>query len=455
MNKKPFSHHDRDWTSGSIARNLVLLSWPVIISQSLNMLGPTIDLIWVGKLGSSSMAGVGIAGMAIMLTMSAMMGLAQGSRAMIARFVGRRDMTGANKVAQQGFSISALYSTGMVCIGIFFSETILRLMGVEADVLSEGAPYMKIMFVGAAARSFRMMSESIMQSSGDAITPMKIGFLFRSFHIIVCPFLILGWWIFPRLGVTGAALANVLSQGLGMAVGLWILFSGRTRLTLTLKDYRFDLNLIWRIVKIGIPVSVMGMQRGLSQLLLILFVVPFGTTAVAAHTLLSRIEMILTMICMGTGIAAGVLAGQSLGAGKPDRAEKSGWLAGGFTEIVMILCSIALFIWPEVIIKIFNTEPGLVKMAGIFVRIGVVGFLMLGFGPVFMQILSGVGDTFPPMLIALINTWIILIPLGFLLPKVGNLGVFGVRWAMAFGMFLPGIAYIIYFKSGRWKRKKV
>lgn len=445
----------RDWTEGSIMRNLLMLSWPIIISQSLNMLGPTIDLVWVGKLGSAAMAGVGIAGMAIMFVMSAMMGLTQGARAMIARFVGRGDTLGANNIAQQGLVVSACYSTLMIFIGFFFSEMILKIMGVQTDVILEGAAYLRIMFVGAATRSFRMMTESIMQSSGDTVTPMKIGFIFRSVHIIICPFLILGWWICPRLGVSGAALANVLSQGLGMIIGFWILLSGHTRLSLTFKDFRIDLDIIWRIVKIGIPVAVMGMQRGLSQLLLIFFIAPFGTIAVAAHTLLHRIEMVLVMICMGMGIASGVLAGQNLGAGKPDRAERSGWIAAALTEGVMIICLTVIFIWPEAVVRIFNTEPNLMKTACIFIRIAVVGFLMLGFGPIFMQFLSGVGDTFPPMLIALLNTWLVLMPMAYILPGVGNLGVFGVRWAMAGTMFLPGIAYIIYFKSGRWKQKVV
>ena len=453
--RKTLLHKERDWTKGGIIRNLLMLSWPIIISQSLNMMGPTIDLIWVGRLGSASMAGVGVAGMVVMLFMSGMMGLSQGIRAMIARFIGGNDKSGANNVAQQGFTICGLYSIGMILIGILFSESILRLMGVKADVIMEGTPYLRIMFVGAAVRSFRMMTESIMQSSGDAVTPMKIGFLYRSFHIIICPFLILGWWIFPRLGVTGAALANVLSQSLGMVVGLWVLVEGYSRLSLTFKGFHIDKNIIWRIVKIGIPAAVMGMQRGLSQTLLILFMVPFGTVAVAAHTLLHRVEMILVMICMGTGIASGVLAGQNLGAGSPERAEKSGWYAAFLTEGVMIIFSAAIFTWPEVIINLFNTEPELMKTACVFLRIAVAGFLVLGFGPLFMQVLSGVGDTLTPMIVALVNTWLFLIPMAFFLPKIGGLGPYGVRWAMAINMFIPAIAYIIYFKKGGWKKKVV
>lgn len=445
----------KDWTKGSIARNLVMLSWPIIVSQSLNMVGPTIDMIWVGKLGKAAIAGVGVAGMAVMFGMAAMMGLAQGARAIIARFIGRGDPEGANHVARQAFLISACYALVMVSVGIYFTETILTLMKVEADVVAEGSTYMRIMFLGGAAMAFRMMTEGVMQSSGDAKTPMKISLLFRAVHLVFCPLLVFGVGVFPRLGVSGAAVANLFSQGLGLAVGLWILFSGRTLLKLTLKNFYVDLGIMWRIVKIGIPAIIMGMQRGFGHLILMYFMVPFGTTAVAAHTILQRVEMILVMVCMGAGISAGVLAGQNLGAGYPERAEKGGWLAAGFAESIMILCAVGILLWPDGIIRVFNTDPELISTGRAFLRINVFGFLLFGFVPMFMQVLSGVGDTLPPMLFEVIPMWGVLVPLAIFLPKITGLGVYGIRWAIVASMVVSAIAYVTYFRLGRWKKKMV
>jgi len=449
------SRIEKNWTEGNIITNLMMLSWPVIISQSLNMIGPTIDLIWVGKLGEASVAGVGVSGMAVMLFMSAMMGLSQGTRAMVARFVGAGDMPGANNVAMQSFNISACYSIIMASVGIFYTENILGLLGVHPDVILEGATYMRIMFIGAGLRSFRMMTESIMQASGDAITPMKIGFIYRTVHVFICPFLIFGWWISPKMGVSGAAMANVIAQGIGLIIGLNILFSVGTRISLTMNDFKIDIHIIWRIIRIGIPASIMGMQRGLGQLILMALIVPFGTTAVAAHTVLHRIEMIMAMISMGLGIGAGTLAGQNLGAMKPDRAEKSGLYACGITEIIMIFSSVLLFIWPEHVVRVFGTDPILVETSSMFLRIAVAGFIVMGLGPMFMQFFSGVGDTIFPMIVSLINTWVMLLPVAYLLSEITDLGANGVRWAMSGGMIWPSIAYMIYFKIGKWKKKEV
>jgi len=446
---------ERDWTKGSIIRNLLTLSWPIIVGNSLNLLGPVIDMVWVGKLGAASIAGVGISSMAVMLVTSARMGLTTGTRAIIARFIGSGDSSGANHVAQQAFVVSGIYVVVTASIGIFFAEPIMNIFGLEADVVAEGAAYMRIMFIGSIAMSFRMMAEGIMQASGDTVTPMRIIIFFRIFHVVLCPFLVFGWWIFPNLGVSGAALTNVISQSFGTAIGLWILFSGRTRLRLTLRNFHLDPGMIWRIVKIGIPASIMTMERTFGDMVLVWFMSPFGTLAVAGHALIQRIQAVLRMPCMGFGVGAGVIVGQNLGAGKPERAEKSGWLAAGIAEAFTFLASIVILIWAENIIRIFNSEPDMVKLAAFFLRIHGAGYLVMGFYFVLQHCISGAGDTMPPMLITLLNFWLVQIPLAFLLPRYTSLGVYGVRWAMVAGMLVTAVAYIIYYRLGRWKRKKV
>jgi putative MATE family efflux protein len=383
------------------------------------------------------------------------MGLGMGAKAIIARFIGAGDSAGANHVARQAFVICAGFALIMVPVGMFLAEPILAIFGVEADVIAEGAAYMRIMLVGSVSMVFWMMIEGIMQASGDTQTPMRIAVLFRIVHVVLCPFLIFGWWIFPYLGVSGAAVTNVVSQGLGLVPGFWILFSGRTRLRLTMKNFSLDPSMIWRIVKIGIPATIGGMQRSLGNMIIMWFIVPFGTIAVAAHTICQRVEMFVMMPAMGLGTGAGVLAGQNLGANQPARAEKSGWLAAGVVECFLICFSGAILLWAEQIIGIFGPEPEVVELSATFLRIAVAGFVVFGLEPVMMSCLSGVGDTLPPMLATVLSFWIIQIPLAYFLPQVGNLGVYGVRWGMAIGMMGAAIPLAIYFKMGRWKRKKV
>lgn len=446
---------DRDWTQGSLIKNLLSLSWPMIVTNTIMMLGPTIDMIWVGKLGSAAIAGVGVSGMAVMLLNSMMMGLAQGMRAVIARFVGARNFEGAGHAAQQAFAICASFSFIMAIIGILFAEPILLLLGLEADVVTEGAKYLRILFGASVSMSFRMLIESIMQASGDTVSPMKITLGYRIFHVVLCPFFIFGWWIFPEMGVSGAALTNVIAQTIGMAIGMWFLFSGRTRIRMTMKNFRLDFKMIRRIVRIGIPALVSGLQRNATQLLIMWFVVPFGTAAVAAHTLNQRIEMIMLMPTFALGMASGVLAGQNLGAEQPDRAEKSSWIAVALVEGIMFVFCVVLIFAAEHIVHIFSTDPEVVKIAATYLRIGILGYAFLGFVAVLMNSLSGSGDTLPPMIVAMSTVMVVTLPMAFFLSKYTSLGVYGVRWAMATEMVVQAIIFTIYFRTGKWKTKYV
>lgn len=446
---------DRDWTDGGVLRNLWSLSWPMVITNSIMMLGPTIDMIWVGRLGATSIAGVGVSGMAVMMVNGAMMGLAMGMRAVLSRYIGAGNFRGAVHAARQGFLLSASFALVMALIGIFFAEDILLIFGLEPEVVSEGTAYMRILFVGSIAMSFRMISEGIMQASGDTLSPMKITMGFRLFHLVLCPVLVFGLWIFPEMGVSGAAVTNVVSQTLGTVISMWFLFSGRSRLKLDLKDFHIDFRMVWRIVKIGFPNLMSGLQRNLSQFVVMYLVSPYGTFAVAGHTINQRIEMVLMMPAMAFGMSSGVLMGQNLGAGKPDRAEKSAWAAIGMVEVWTIIAAIVLWCWSESIVMIFNSDPAVVETTATFLRIAAAGYIALGFQAVPMNALSGAGDNMPGMITSILTTWLIAMPLAYFLPEITNLGVYGIRWGMVAGVVVPAVVLTIYFKMGRWKTKKV
>jgi len=445
-----------DWTQGSIFKNLLKLSWPMTITQTLMSVGPTIDMIWVGRLGPDAIAAVGVSGVAVQLAQGAMMGLTTGMRAMISRAIGAKDDAAARHVAQHAVIVSVLYSLFMLLIGVFFSEGIISLVGPTEEVHRLASIYMRIQFIGGATMSFRMMMDSIMQASGDSMNPMQIAAIFRSFHIALCPFMIFGWWIFPELGVSGAAYTSVISQSLGVLLGLRVLFGARSRISLSFKDFRLDLGIIWRMVRIGFPALISGIQRNLNQFLLQAFMAPFGTAVLAAHTLTMRIEMLIMMPAMAFGMGAGVLMGQNLGARQPERAEKSAWLAVVLVEGVVAIASVAMFVWTIPVIRIFSSDPAMDAVCTQFMHIAIVGWLVVGFMFVLMSCLQGAGDTVPTMVISIITTWVITIPFAYFLPRWRpDWGVLGIRWAMTASMLVGALANVIYFRTGKWKTRRV
>ena len=445
----------RDWTKGSVIRNIFLLSWPLMISEGVWAVIQTVEMIWIGRLGAVSLAGVGVATFVFMLAMAVNMGLIEGVKAMVARFVGAGDFEGANCVVQQALIVSTIFSLIVMAIGFFLSETILSVFGLEADVIAEGTNYLRIILVGWLPIALFLVGYYVMQASGDTVTPMRITILFGVFQAAVAPFLIFGWWVFPRLGVSGAALSYVFSFGVGAALLLLALSGGRSRLQMTLSNLQLDFNLMWRIVKIGIPASIMRLQRPLGNLVFSRLMASFGTTAVAAHGLLRRVEQMLLLPGTALGAGGGVLVGQNLGADQPQRAERSGWLVVMMVEVFVSIASVGILIWAEEVIGIFTTEPELLEVGGAFLRIAIVGYLMTGFSLTLQQCLTGAGDTLPAMLFSLGDLWVVRLPLAFYMPRVANLGVFGVRWAIVIGLAVGGVAYILYFRMDRWKRKKV
>jgi Na+-driven multidrug efflux pump len=199
----------------------------------------------------------------------------------------------------------------------------------------------------------------------------------------------------------------------------------------------------------------MGMEQNLRGFIFIRFMAPFGTMAMAAHTLLSRIEMILFMPAFGLGMAAGILTGQNLGANQPDRAAKSGWTAAAIVEGFVILACIALLLWAEVAVRAFTSDPELIKISAMFIRIAVAGYVTMGLAAVFQQCIVSAGDTVLPMVFNLVSGWLVQLPLAYFLPKVGDLGVYGVRWSLVIPMVLGTIVYTVYFRMGKWKLKTV
>jgi putative MATE family efflux protein len=445
----------RDWTQGSIFKNLVLLSWPMTITQTLMSLGPTIDMVWVGKLGDVAVAGVGVSGVVVQLAQGVMMGFAAGMRALIARFIGAKDVPTANRVAQQAVVVSAAYAILMALIGHFFGEKIVSLVTSDPEIISVGTMYLRIEFIGGATITFRMMMDAIMQASGDSVNPMWIAITYRLFHIALCPFLIFGWWIFPELGVRGAAYTSIIAQSLGVILGLRVLFSARSRLRLSFKGFHFDIGIIWRIIRIGFPASIAGIQRNLNQFFLQMFMAVFGAAALAAHVITQRLEMLIFMPAMSFGMGAGVLVGQNLGAKQPERAEKSAWLAVGVVEAFVIAASLVMFIWTGPVIRLFNNDPAMDAIATQFIHIAIAGWIFMGFMFVLMNSLQGAGDTLPTMVISIITTWAITIPLAYFLPKYTSWGATGIRWAMTTSMITGALANMIYFRTGRWKTRRV
>ena len=442
----------RDLTKGSIPRNLWYLSWPQVTESFLSVVDQLADLVWAGRVGFQAIAGFGVAQTYLMLMMTARMGLDAGMRSMISRAVGARRVSRANHVMLQALTLSLAYSVILVVIGMILTEPLLRLLGIGDEVVRQAAGYMRFQFFAMSMMGLQRLSAGGLQAAGDSITPLKAASVSRILHLILSPFLIFGWWWFPTLELAGAGAANLIAQTVGMSMNMSALMRGTSRLKLNFRGYYVDYPLIWSILKIGIPASVTGAQRAVSQLIVVFVVAPFGAGALAAFALSRRAENTVNHASRGIGRAAGALAGQNLGAGHTERARQSVIWALIYAGGASLVVSAVFLIFPDPIARFFNSDPGFVAQAAVWLQILAIGYLPMNAVQVYTQAFNTTGDTFAPMVIMLSTMWLVEIPLAFALSQYTGLAEYGVPWAIVIGMTLRTAAYTVHFFRGTWLR---
>ena len=446
-----------DLSTGSIPRHIFRLAWPQVIEQILNVTDQMVDMIWAGRLpgGFRSIAGLGVAQTFNQLGFMSRQGLEQATRAMVSRAVGAGDLSLANHIALQAFALMGAYSFVMVLVGIFLTDILLRLAGTSEAVHAEAAMYMRIQFMGMTSMAFRMTASSILQASGDVMIPLRATLMTRILHIALSPVLMFGWLGFPSFGLAGAALANVFAQTVGATVNLFFLFSGRTRVRLTLRGFRLDRTILWRLVKIGAPASGTGMERALAQLVLLKIVSPFGDVAVAGYGMTRRLEMFANFGGQGVGQASGIMVGQNLGAGKPERARRSvGW-GLVFVVALKMMVAIPLVFFSAYVVMIFTREPEVVALTSGWLQILALAAIFMGVGVVFQQSFNVAGDTVTVMLVTLLVVVAVEIPAAWLLSYPAGVGPVGIAWGNAIGMGVRALIFVPIFFRGRWLTRRV
>jgi putative MATE family efflux protein len=449
------SNRRKDWTQGPILHNLLLLSWPMIVTEAVYMITQLFDMVWVGRSGSAAIAGLGIGLLLTFMVSTVDMAIIAGMRAMVSRFIGAGDPDNARKVAGQAYALAISWGLLVTLGGFILAKPLIGMFGVSQEVVDQGSRYLKIMFAGWLSMELHVMGMYVRQAAGDSMTPMLTQISARVLHLALCPFLVLGIWIFPQMGITGAAISNTVSQMLGGLIGIWFIFGGHTRIKLTLKDLRFDPSIVWRMLKIGIPNLVSMAQMTASNFVLTWIIAPFGTVALAAHSLNGNVNGFVSTPNMGMSSGVAVLVGQNLGAKQPQRAVKSTWLGAAILTSFLFLCLIVVLVWARNIAGLFSRDPAMIDIATNFLRIATGAYLFMGVTSALTACINGAGDTLPTMLINIGMIWIVQLPVAFLLSNYTGLHVYGARIGLVAGPISAVIATFLYFKFGKWKTKRV
>ena len=442
-------------TEGHMLRALGRLAAPMLVSAVLQNAQSLIDLFWVGSLGSHAVAAVAMSGTILMLLFPMLMGVTTGTIALVARATGAGRLEEASHAASQSLMLGIVLGTLSGIIGWFLSDSLFQLLDAPPGIIAAGGGYLRVSLLGSFTVFVLFLGNAALQGAGDAVSPMFIMALANVLNIILDPIFIFGLGPVPRMGVVGAAWATVLAQMAAAICSLYILFSGRTRLHLRLSQCKPNLELSWRILRIGIPGTGQMLSRSLMSAVMMRIVVPCGVAAVAAYGVGMRLHMIILMPAFALGGAAATMMGQNLGAGKPDRARHAAWVSTWLDVALMAVAAVAAVLFAPVLIRVFNSEAEVVQIGTRYLRIVSPFYVFAALGIVLGRALNGAGDSVAPMVLTVFCLWGLQVPLALLFARLWHPATQGIWWAIVVAMVLQGVLTALWFETGRWKRKRV
>ena len=457
----------RDLTTGSIHRNIWVLAVPMILEMATQSVTQIMDTYWVGRLGSAALAAVTISITLRWVINSLANGLGIGGMAVVARRIGARNKAQADHAAWQTILLAMFASLALGVLGILVAAPTLRILGADAEVLVMGVSYLRILFGGLFTLILVFVINSLLRGAGEAGLALRVLVLSQGLTIILEPFLIFGWGPFPALGVNGSAWASVLGFGAGVLFQMGILLSGRARIAIplitlrhgsgrgNLRDLWPDLPLMWHIIKIALPSTVQMILRSTSRLAILAIVGLYGTFATAGFGVANRILLIALIPGFGLGNATATLVGQNLGATQPRRAERSAWWVVAY-NVGLLAVFVAVFLaFTRPLITIFDSTPEVVDIGSQCLRIVAPSLVFSAAGVVLARGFDGAGNTVPAMFVNLLTLWGMEVPLSYGLSQWTGLGVTGVWVGRAVANMANGLFFALWFRLGRWKRKKV
>src|SRR3989442_2514318 len=445
----------QDYTTGSLNRAILLLAVPMVLEMVLESLFAVVDVFWVGRLGANAVATIGLTESMLSLVFSVAMGLSLSTTAMVARRIGEKDPEGAAVAGVQaiaiGLAVSAL--VGIPCI--FYAPDLLRLMGASPQIVAVGSGYARIALAGSGAIMMLFLNNAIFRGAGDAAIAMRLLWVSNIINLVLDPCLIFRLGPFPKLCVTGAALATFTGRNIGVLYQFYRLLRGTERIRVLRNQVKVNFQVLLRLLRVSLTGILQFAIAHTSWIGLVRIVSIFGSAALAGYTIAIRILIFVLMPSWGLSNAAATLVGQNLGAKQPERAETSVWRTGLYNMIFLGVIGLFFVIFAEPVIRLFTSDPLVVPLAITCLRILSYGNIGYAYGMVMLQAFNGAGDTVTPTIVHFFGFWLLEIPLAYLLAITAGMHSNGVFWSIVVAEGSIAAVSIVLFKRGRWKVQQI
>ncbi len=459
---KPSPQFDPSITQGPIRSAIWKLAWPTMLQNVVSGLQGLIDHAMVGHyVGFVGNAAIGVSWQIFVVVVVFISSVFTGMGVLVARFAGAGDSRRVNRGVMQGVLISTFMG---VCIfaplGYFLAPSLLDLVNAEPAVQSEALPYLRILFVFSLGMMHFFMIGGALRAAGDARTPMRLGILLTVFNITLNVILIRGLGPIPAFGTQGAAMGTAISSGLVSLLAFYWLFSGRLVVNLgAVASWRPRWPIITSIFKFGLPSGFQGIAMNLGGVFMIRYIgsLPHSAEAQAAFAVgYTQLFSLITWTSNAIMAAAATIAGQNLGAGKPDRAARAPWsstLVGWTFAIPMALIFLAI---PQVLLGFFGMEEAGVQAVGqqLLAYLSVSSLFVVA-ALAYTGALQGTGDTRSPMYISFFSQLVLPLGLVAILDMTHGLRASDIWLAIVLGHFTRCVLSMGRFRQGKWRDIRV
>ncbi len=446
---------EQDYTTIGIRRAIVLLSIPMIMEMGMEALFALVDLYWVGHLGDAATATIGLTESLLTATYCLAWGLGMGITAVVARRTGENDRDGMRKAAGQSVVLTVVIGLLLSVAGTMLSDRLLGLQRASSEVLATGSAYGRIMQGSNLVIMMLFSLNAVFRGAGNPSMALRSLGLANLVNIILDPLLILGIGPFPELGVTGAAVATTTGRTCGVLYQLYFLFRPGGPFALKREHLNWAVDTMWGIVKVSLGSVGQFLIASASWMVLVNIIASDGTAAAAGCTTAIRIVIFTLLPAWGMANAAATLVGQNLGAGQPDRAQRSAWLCGHYNTMFMILVAVVFWIAADQIVPFFGNSAQANGYAADGLRIISLGYFFYGYGMVLAQAFNGAGDSVTPTWMNVVCFWCMEIPIAWLLAVHMGYGPNGAFASVAISESFLAVLSAVIFQRGKWKLVKV
>ncbi len=440
----------RDLTIGGITKTILVTAIPMVVALLLQTGFNIVDAIYVGRISAEAIAAVSLA-FPIMFFIAAIgAGVGIGATSLIARYIGAKEIEKADNVAEHALLIGCVMGVIFTIFGLLFGKRMLMLMGADS-LLGISWEYLSVIFLGSFFVMIFIIANSIFRGEGDTKTPMVFMIIATVVNIVLDPIFI----FLLNMGVKGAAIATVVSNIVGCVLMIRGFMNGRSSIKIRPRYFHFNTEILKKIFVIGIPGSLAQISMSLSAFIMMRIVSYFGTYAIAAFGIATRLDSIALLPSLGLMMALVPIIGQNVGAKKFDRAEKSTYRAAIIAALFSGSVGLLFFFFPSMFVSIFNTNPEVIKYGVSYLRIVPLAFAFVGVNICMSGSFLGTGNALTSLFFTLLRVIILIIPLALLFAFVFELGIIGVWLAYPISIVVSAISSLLWFRTGRWKRMHI